>query len=140
MSERKPILCLDFDGVIHGYHDGWKDGTIYGEVTPGFFEWALEAQKHFALVVYSSRSKTDEGRDAMRKWLTEKKLIRTGLYVHDANEPQRPEGYLRLELAYHKPPAFLTIDDRGLTFTGSWDDFSPEKLLAFIPWNKREAA
>lgn len=137
MSERKPIICLDFDGVIHDYLDGWRDGAIYGEVTPGFFEWAIEAQKHFSLIVYSSRSKSQQGVEAMRRWLTEKGIIDTIWYTIDAEELAPGGTYIQLRFAHEKPPAFLTIDDRGLTFTGNWDDFAPEKLLAFKPWNKR---
>lgn len=25
---RKPILCLDFDGVIHSYSSGWKGADV----------------------------------------------------------------------------------------------------------------
>ena len=35
-----------------------------------------------------------------------------------------------------KPPATVTLDDRALTFTGTWP--SIDALLAFRPWNKRE--
>ena len=65
----KPILCLDFDGVIHDYREGWKGGDIYGEVTPGFWEWLFKAAKLFRIVVYSSRSKTEEAGQAMQAWL-----------------------------------------------------------------------
>lgn len=124
----KPILSLDFDGVIHDYHRGWQNGVIYGFITPGFFEWAKKAEEHFSLVIYSSRSKSPEGIAAMKDWLQGQfstwLLARGGM----ASPPQ-------FEFALAKPPAFLTIDDRALQFAGSWEDFEPSRLLTFRPWN-----
>ena len=118
-KDHKPTLLLDFDGVIHSYERGWQDGRIYGTVTPGFFEWAAEAQELFELVVYSSRSKEPAGVEAMRLWLK-----------------QQPgsEG-VELSFAHEKPAAFLTIDDRALMFRGSWAPFDPVTLRRFKPWN-----
>lgn len=135
MSEQhKPILCLDFDGVIHSYDKGWQNGEIYGEVTLGFFEWALEAQKLFKLVVYSSRSKTEDGLRAMQEWLDYRALrwLETG-WGDEGTE----NTLLHFEYAHEKPPAFLTIDDRAVTFNGDWSAFPPEALRAFTPWNVR---
>src|SRR5882672_3079773 len=33
---RKPILCLDFDGVLHSYSSGWKGADVIPDApTPG---------------------------------------------------------------------------------------------------------
>ena len=131
----KPILCIDFDGVIHSYDKGWQDGTIYGTVVDGFFEWAEVAKNYFRLVIYSSRSKDDTGVVAMGAWLHEQRSIwrKASGFPNDGPEPTT------LEFAYEKPAAFLTIDDRALTFNGDWydDAWWPEKLRAFKPWNQR---
>jgi hypothetical protein len=132
-AERKPILCIDFDGVIHSYERGWQNGEIYGTVVPGFFEWAELAKDHFRLVIYSSRSKTDEG------------VIKMGEWLHKKRQEWRIETnftsvkLIEFEFSHEKPAAFLTIDDRALTFHGDWydDSFWPEKLLEFKPWNSK---
>jgi hypothetical protein len=113
------ILCLDFDGVIHDYRAGWQGGVIYGELTPGFLEWAERAAPLFELVVYSSRSKTQSGIDAMKDWLKAKGW---------------DETKVRLQFAHEKPAAFLTIDDRALLFSGNWGHFNPAGLATFQPW------
>lgn len=123
---KKPILCIDFDGVIHQYRKGWQDGTIYDDVTPGFFEWAEAAAEHFELTIYSSRSKDPEQITAMQFWLAaqRKKWV-------EGNGA--PSAGFTLEFASEKPPAFLTIDDRAIAFTGTWP--SIEDLRTFKPWN-----
>ena len=128
VSDFKPTLCIDFDGVIHSYEKGWQDGLVYGTVVPGFFEWAAEAQKQFKLVIYSSRSSTEEGRLAMGAWLARQ--------MHNYHEDG---GNARVELAmaHEKPAAWLTIDDRAIQFRGDWSDpsLSAEAMRAFRPWN-----
>ena len=130
--EIKPILCLDFDGVIHSYEKGWQGGVIYGSVTPGFWEWAEQAAKLFKLVVYSSRSKDSEGVAAMSSWLIEeRKKWRAAGGAHTVNDA------LSFEFANEKPPAFLTIDDRAIQFDGRWDSLDPAELRNFKPWMNR---
>lgn len=119
-QKSKPILCVDFDGVIHDYKNGWQGGKIYGNLTHGFFEWLAKALPLFRVVVYSSRSKDSGGVEAMHDWL-----------LKQNGGKELPEG---LEFTHEKPAAFLTIDDRALTFHGDWVEFEPEKLLDFKPW------
>lgn len=121
----KPILCIDFDGVIHSYDKGWQDGSIYGTVTAGFFEWAERAAELFTLTIYSSRSKESDGASKMADFI-DKEYRRTWL-----NKPCE----IPFLFASEKPPAFLTIDDRAICFMGDWSALDPEKLRAFKPWN-----
>jgi len=127
----KPILCLDFDGVIHSYTSGWQGDTVISDpVVPGFFEWAEQAAKHFNLVIYSSRSKNPDAIKAMQFYLYEqRKIWRMAGGKTETDEP------LSFEFASEKPKAFLTIDDRAITFEGIWPDV--KTLREFKPWNKR---
>lgn len=129
----KPILCLDFDGVIHSYEHGWQDGKLYGTVTPGFFTWANRAEKDFRLVIHSSRAADLQQRAAMWRWLLKHWKVwqdtNPGLFTLDA-----------LAIVAMKPPAFLTIDDRCIQFNGNWGNFNPTDLLNFRTWREKGEA
>jgi hypothetical protein len=122
----KPILCLDFDGVIHSYASGWKGADIIPDPpVAGAADFIVAAQKHFTIAVYSSRSGQAGGIDAMKRYVH--KLIIDA--DHDGS------AFDAVTWPTEKPPAQITIDDRALTFMGVWPRMS--ELLVFQPWNKR---
>lgn len=131
---RKPILCLDFDGVIHGYQSGWQGADVVPDpAVPGAVEAIVRLSEHFKIAIYSSRSGQPMGIDAMSFWLK--------LQFYREMEPGDADPILAaIEWSREKPPALLTIDDRALTFSGNWAEYRADDLLAFKPWNKREAA
>lgn len=125
----KPTLCLDFDGVIHSYVSGWRGiDVIPDPPVPGALEFIRLAQEHFAVAIYSSRSSERRGRVAMASWLS---LQMTRLWG-----PNDAKAILAvLQWPEHKPSAFVTLDDRAVTFEGVWPH--PVDLLKFRPWQKR---
>jgi len=133
----KPILCVDFDGVIHSYTSKWIDETtILDPPVPGALRWLWKAAEWFDVQIYSSRSKTEAGRAAMHRWLIRESRKEFG--------PGHPMGatvstmeLYPITFAHEKPAAFLTIDDRAICFDGDWSDLEPADLLGFKPWNKR---
>lgn len=118
MKASKPMLALDFDGVLHGYTSGWQ-GTENVPDLPvaGALEFVTAAMEHFAVVIYSSRARFPEGVSAIKAWL-------------------KRHGFPALPVTCEKPPAFLSIDDRAILFTGTWPD--PQDLLQFRPWYVEE--
>ncbi len=130
----KPILCLDFDGVLHSYTSGWKGADIIPDPpVPGAIAFLYDAIMVFDVQIYSSRSHQEGGIDAMMDWIAK---WETAWIEEDLNRP-RPRTSLLLNITFptEKPAAMVTIDDRALTFTGEWPAI--ETLQAFKPWNKR---
>jgi hypothetical protein len=125
----RPTLALDFDGVVHRYSKGWEGGDIYDPPTDGFFEWLIEAQEHFTVIIHSSRCKDQGAVAKMAKWLAHHAEMWRG-------KTERPL-MLNVGFSIKKPAAFLTIDDRALTFEGDWASLPPADLVKFKPWNQR---
>ena len=120
----KPILCLDFDGVIHSYASGWKGADVIPDPpVEGAIRFLQEAMQHFRVAIYSSRSGQPGGIKAMVQWLHQA--------LEDAQETLPGE----IEWPTEKPPAMIGIDDRVLTFTGKWPTM--KTLQEFKPWNKQ---
>lgn len=121
----KPILCLDFDGVIHSYSSGWKGADVIPDPpVAGAMDFIRRALKHFRVAIFSSRSNQPGGLNAMKDYIA----VNSEMGFHDPIDG--------LEWPLEKPAAMVTIDDRALTFDGTWPDI--ETLKAFQPWNKRE--
>ena len=152
----KPILCLDFDGVIHSYESGWKGAaTIPGPPVPGALEFIVAALKDFNVAILSSRSHQWGGRRAMKRWLRRELERAAGRDFSDTPpwwrdkiaetafaDPWKDEvAFAAREVVravkwpIFKPPAAVTIDDRALTFNGIWPAL--DELARFKPWNKR---
>jgi len=155
---KKPILVLDFDGVIHGYSWGWQNGEIYDPPVPGAGLAILDYVCHYSVAIFSTRSRNLLKRLAMKQYV--RKLLWDACLADNsrmeaawqATQGKPPEyipwtAYDVRDVADHigkairwplfKPAATLTIDDRALTFTGNWDDFTVEKLRSFKPWMQR---
>lgn len=129
----KPILCVDFDGVIHSYTSGWLGAAvILDPPVPGAFKWLYSALYHFNVNIYSSRSKELEGIKAMREWL--ERHVRA---CTDLTTPQADMLLRDIVFTHEKPAAFLTVDDRAICFDGDWKALDSKTLLKFKPWYQR---
>jgi hypothetical protein len=139
LSMSKPILCLDFDGVLHSYSSGWVAAHFIPDPpVPGALEFLYNAIEHFDIVIFSARSSEDSGILAMRTWLEYWARRELG----NDDERYRANAVINAICTNPKawptrtkPPAFLTIDDRALTFDGTWPAIAA--LKAFKPWNKQ---
>ena len=129
MAIRKPILCLDFDGVVHSYTSGWKGvDKIPDPPVEGVFEFILMASTLFEIKIFSSRSAQREGRVAMENW-----FIHYGTLWDEKNQIVEGE-YPKVDFPEHKPAAFISIDDRVVLFKGEWPNVFD--LRKFKPWHQ----
>jgi hypothetical protein len=142
MSDHKPTLCLDFDGVIHAYTTPWGGADFIPDPpVPGALEFIIDAANNgFDVCIFSSRSGTPSGINGMKAWLFKHGCAqRQRNYPHEETQEEREAAVRaalldRIRFPLNKPAAFVTLDDRAITFTGEFPAI--EALKAFRPWNK----
>lgn len=114
----RKTAVFDFDGVIHSYKSGWKGITVIPDPPVDGIKHAIEViRKKYRVVVFSSRCRTKEGMDAIRKWLAKHSIA-----VDD--------------IVDHKPPAEVYVDDRAIQFDGNVNTLL-HKIETFVPWYER---
>lgn len=112
MTQYKPKVLVDFDGVIHRYSRGWADGTAYDDPMPGaqFALSELELEG-YEVVIFSTR-------DARQ----------IELWMHDHDFPP-------YRITNVKEPAVAQIDDRAIHFT-DWTS-AVDELLERYPVRRK---
>jgi len=104
-------ICIDFDGVIHAYSQGYKDGTIYDPPMKGCKNILEQLSKKYELICFSARinAGNEHGKPEMIRWLKKYDLLK----------------YFK-EITDTKVPAILYIDDSAVRHT-TW--ISTTKIL-----------
>lgn len=107
-KRRGQRLCIDFDGVIHDYTDGFRHGEIYGQPIPGAFETMQRLyDAGYDICVLTTRGRDPELRMAVVAWMTMRQV--------------EMELDFEFEVTGEKLPAIAYIDDRAVRFT-NWAD------------------
>jgi hypothetical protein len=119
MSDYKPTIVIDFDGVIHSYTSPW---TKPEEIPDPPVSGALQAISEYLLlgyevVIQSTRAVSRPGHAAMRQWLD------NNHFPHS------------IPIMFEKPAAILYIDDRGWRFEGRFPSAQEIDQLKST-WNK----
>jgi len=157
--EYKPIICLDFDGVIHSYVSGWKGPrNIPDPPVNGAIEFIINTliEDKYKVAIYSSRSRYLGGRRAMKKWLHYNFSVNSLPDYGSAKKPFKdwigrtafadPYDFevdfagkaliKSIQWPLMKPPAYLQIDDRAITFNGEFP--TSGEIDEFKPWYKED--
>lgn len=133
----KPILCLDFDGVLHSYTSGWKGADVIPDPPVAKMVPFLErAIREFDVQIFSSRTGQPGGLDAMKQWIDHNVMLHFGGAFADPPELERGMAIVAaIGWPTEKPPAMVTLDDRAIQFNGTWPSIA--WLKAFQPWYKQ---
>lgn len=135
---RRGTIAVDFDGVIHQYSQGWRDGSIYDPPVPGAREALLQLMQHYSVYVHTTRDDYETAR-----WITSQLELPTAYEWHglvwqvQGLDPGRVDAWPhkldidigrvefwnnqdRLLVTERKLPALVCVDDRALGFT-DWE-------------------
>lgn len=117
-------IAVDFDGVIHLYSKGWKNGIIYDSPVLGAKEALTElVNEGYEVLIYSTRCNNEYWEDGVDRVKDVEK------YLKFYKIP-----YSRIHTG-GKPKATMYIDDRAISFRGNWTE-TLEEVKDFKTWNR----
>lgn len=125
-------IAVDFDGVLHSYTSPWvAEDVIPDPPVDGAIAWLLEMVRRFEVVIHTTRGKTADGQEAVRRWLVEHATAHLGEAARDSGALTMIMG---LAVTAEKVPALVYIDDRAWRFQGAFP--TADEIHRARPWNK----
>lgn len=119
-KKKKKTIVFDFDGVIHKGYEGWKDGSIYGEIDNDVLDYIYQLQKEYYIVISSNRP-ANSIVEFMNRYCC---LECYNLSFEVFNKTEEAPYWLVddvIGVTNHKAIGTLYIDDRGYRYRGLED-------------------
>jgi hypothetical protein len=138
----KKIINIDFDNTVSSYASGWTRADQFPDPPhPGAIEALRDDYRvvgcvcittsRFNIMNQSECDGISSIMDAMVAWFA-RHGIPPAMMNRDGDWNLDED---KINLCVTKPPANVSLDDRGVPFAGVWP--SGAALVAFRPWNKR---
>lgn len=118
-------ICIDFDGVIHDYSNGYQGPDVFGSMVPNADAGTQALKRNgWTVIIFTTRKKSDK----MEQWLKDHGISYD--YINEnPNQPKDTSG---------KIMADVYLDDRGIRFCGRWDKWLLEDIMTFETWQEAE--
>lgn len=108
--EKGKAIAFDFDGVIHKYSQGWKDGSIYDEYNPEVMDLILVLTKiDIPVFICSTRSPKQ-----IKKWWDKQGFTLKAEVIKSKYQFWKEVGIIGI--TNKKLPAQIYIDDRAYQY------------------------
>ena len=95
MEKHKPVVCIDFDGVLNNYK--FYDPDNLFDMRPGAYDFIMKLSVIYRVVILTARDT-----EKVKEWLRENDIVVD-------------------EVTNVKPPAVCYVDDRAVRFDGDFN-------------------
>lgn len=136
----RPLIAVDFDGVLHDYDGRWSPGLVRGAAIEGAMRWLgyLYLDGNCDVAITSARSRYLMGRWGMKRWLRQHLIFEFGYQAGpNSYDPLALDIFEWIKWPWFKPGALIYLDDRAVCFNGPECWPLVEDVLKFRPWNKK---
>lgn len=121
MAKKKNTICIDFDGVLHDYSNGFQGEDVFGAMVGNANNGTKALKRNgWRIIIFTTRKKTEK----LEQWLKDNDIS----YDYINENPDQPEG------TSGKVIADVYLDDRGVRFNGRWDKWLIDEILNFHSW------
>ncbi len=105
MKPHRMRVCIDFDGVIHDYSEGYKDGSLYGDPIKGAIDNIVKLHEA-GHEIYILTARDKEQHKKIESWIRK--------YLPNSHKE------IPIVVSNIKPPAGVYVDDRAIHFK-NWE-------------------